>query len=124
MRECGAAHTLARRDCKGYYFSGLYHDLLADRCPVTPNRVSQEAKRCPGSYQIAWHLKGFGRISGGCAEPNPLSPIDGVNHHVSKSLIFDLEHGLVIRAGVGLGRPAAARRREEDEGYDMRRPKE
>ena len=123
MRECGAAHTLARRDCERHYLTGLYQDFLANRCPVAPNRVSQEAKRCPGPHQIAWHLKGFGRISGGCAQPNPLSPIDGVDHHVSKPLIFDLEHRLAVRTGIGLGRPATAGR-EDEEGDQARRPKE
>ena len=103
MRECGAAHTLPWRDREGHYLSGLYHDLLANRRPIATNRVGQEAKRCPGPYQIAWHLKGFGRISRGCAKPNPLSAIDGVDHHVSKPLILDLEHRLVIGTGIGLG---------------------
>lgn len=103
MGECGAAHTLAWRDCQSHYFARLYHDLLADRCSVASNRVSQEAKRCPGPHQIAWHLKGFGRVSGCCAEPDPLSAIDGVDHHVGKPLIFDLQHRLIIRTGIGLG---------------------
>src|SRR5215213_7339683 len=106
---CGAAHTQRSwRYSQRNHVTRLDHNVLAHRSTPPADRVSQEPKRGGSSYQRVGDGKRTGGVAAGDPEPQPLGAAHGVDDHIGKAPVLNLEDGRAFRPGPRCLVPAAA----------------
>ena len=84
--------SLARRNCQSDNVAWPHRHLLADWSLVAPNGSRQESNRSGCPEKMPWNREYLGGMSRGQAQPNPLTTIHDIYHHVGEPLVLDLYH--------------------------------
>ena len=100
--------SLLRRNSKSDDVAWIDRHFLTHWGPVPSHRISKEPNASGTTNQVPGDGEGMGRVAGGEPQADSLAAIDGVDYHITETLIPDLHRCRVRRLRRCFARAAGA----------------